>query len=1203
VEWRLSIGGMSRVYRGTHLPSGLPIAVKVLFPSEAPIYQALISSFEREVAATRRLKHPHVVEVYDAGVTPRDERYLIMELLNGEDVADRLDRGILKIDEALELADQVLVALGYAHAQGVIHRDLKPGNIWLSGPISLGRIHAKLVDFGVARIVDSKDFSRMLVGTPAYMAPEQIHGKADGRADLYALAMTLYEALCGQRPYFHNSVDALLIQAMEAIPPPPTTFRPDIPPPIEAWLLKALEKDPDKRFASAEVMRAELAAYKEARSLSSRYGTTRTRKTSALLTAKTPENRWTSFIWAQGPEADRQRLLRLFQEAKATIEQNDSVLIASFGRVTSFGDEARRAVSAALLGRSMHLAVAVFTLHLPSPSLAELEAAAQPELFFEGELRINRETYQLVRGLFDLRSVDGGVYAILGEKPFGAGLRGLLGTEPPLVGRDREKRLLLQIAERFLSEEANEPTLLLGDAGLGKSRLKVELRRALSRQQRPFEYIEGRGDPALQNRPYALFIQALRLGSLDVSDLDGAASAIIESLQELSQGGPVLFVLEDLQWADDASIALLPRLASLEKVWLIGLARPEAAPKIESTFRKRIECWPFSLQDVTAFTKEMVGDNKDLAETLFEISQGNPFLVEETLQGFRDAGLLLHDGDKWIVSGPLRAPTSVGAQWFLQSYLDALSFTEKDLLKRASLFGPRFYAEALESFGTDTKTIPGLVRKGLIFERIPSDVSGAREFLFRHPLLREAAHRLLLPNDEASLHREIARWLSGRELPESLNIAKHLVAAKEPEASAAWYKRAAEEALSRRQNPQAIEFISKAIDLAGESSSLLFSLLLFREELLSNTGQREAALADLKRLTELAQDDESKAQVLFRRGRVLWAQGETVHAKNLLQEGVSLTKKLQSDARTCAYLLLLAEIEASEGFFAPALSLATEARTLAEAKNLPVLVAASLFTSAQLQQRLGDLYRAKLLFEQSLVAARRLHDKSLETRSLSALGAVLLLLGRTASAEEHLQQSASLATRIAQKESLAESRYFLAQIALQKEKPEVAQKLLEEVRLIADTVQHRDLSASCRVLLSFTLLHRGLYEEAVDNAAEALELAPDPWAWALSRAALSLAHLERKNLTAANAHATAALVELQSAIDDASPSPFDFPEDAFWALCDVLQRTKRVSDEARCKEAAQKFFLERAERISDEATRYAFSHRPGHRKLFIGGGG
>jgi eukaryotic-like serine/threonine-protein kinase len=1199
VEWRLSIGGMSRVYRGTHLPSGLPIAVKVLFPSETLVYRTLVSSFEREVDATRRLRHPHVVEVYDAGVTTRDERYLIMELLSGEDLADRLDKGTLGIEEAIELADQVLVALGYAHAQGVIHRDLKPGNIWLSGPASLGRMHAKLVDFGVARIVDAKDFSRMLVGTPAYMAPEQIHGKSDGRADLYALAMTLYEALCDQRPYFSYNLDTLFAQALEVIPPPPSTYRPDIPPPLDSWILKALEKDPDNRFANAEEMRASLLAYKEARALSSRHVSIRTRRSTIAPQHDKPESRWTSFVVAQGPAEDQRRLLQVLTDAKATIEQQDDVLIASFGRTVLFGDEARRAVSAALLGRSMHLATAVFTGRCPSNSLAELFAHMRSEFFSPGDVRLDRETYQLVRGLFELRPIESGVYSSIGEKSFGAGVRGILGTEPPLIGRESEFSQLTQAADRFLSSESNDSLLLLGDAGLGKSRLKIELRRSLSRQQRSFEYIEGRGDPSLKDRPYALITQALRLGSLSNPNNEKISAAILSYLEEVAQNSPLLLVLEDLQWSDDASLALLPQIAACQQIWLIGLARPETLPRLENIFRKRLELWPFSLQDSLAFTKALIGDHRDLAEYLFDSAQGNPLLIEETLQSLRDANVLVHDGDQWNISGPLQAPTSVGAEWFLQAYLDALPLQEKELLKKASPSGPRFYGKALEILGADPLALPALVRKGLIVERVPSEMSGTREFLFRHPLLREAAQRLLLPAEKVSVHRELARWLSGREAPEAVIVAKHLAAAEEEEAAATWYRRAVEEALSKRQTAAALQLLSQAISMAQKTPSFLFTLLLLREDIFSRTGQRDASVADLEALSRLAYDEDSHAQVLFRRGRACWAQGEYTEARTLLQEGVAQARLAQHDLRVCEHLLLLAEIEAAEGHSSLALTLTAEARALAEAKSQPLLVASALQISAQLYQRIGDLYRSKLFWEQALAAARRIHERSLEAKILSGLGGLLVTLGRAASAEENLQSSMALVVRLGLQETLAENKYFLAQIALQKSLNDDAKQLLEDARRISDTIQHRALSAACRISLAFLSLQNSLFEEAVDNAAEALELAPDPWPWAIARAVLSLSHLRRGNLTAANAHTTAATVEFLSAIQEASPGALDLPEEGLWALCETLQRASRTIEAAQCKEMAQTFFADRASRISDDATRYAFVNHPGHRKLFL----
>lgn len=254
IEKPLGRGGMGELYVARHERLGSRVAVKILHAAFTD-HELALARFYREAKAMARIRSPYVATVLDALETPDGRPCLIVELLDGEDLQRRLRGGRLNVDEALDLAVQVCTGLAAAHAVGVVHRDLKPSNILLDDAQGV----AKLVDFGVAHLDGDAQLTQTgtVVGTPAYMAPEQIRGSStvDGRADVYGLGAVLYRALTGQAPYQGTVPTSVLSDVLENAPEPPGAIAPDIPTDVEAFILRAMSRDPDTRFESADEMR------------------------------------------------------------------------------------------------------------------------------------------------------------------------------------------------------------------------------------------------------------------------------------------------------------------------------------------------------------------------------------------------------------------------------------------------------------------------------------------------------------------------------------------------------------------------------------------------------------------------------------------------------------------------------------------------------------------------------------------------------------------------------------------------------------------------------------------------------------------------------------------------------------------------------------------------------------------------------------
>lgn len=256
---QLGQGAVAQVYRGL-APDGLQVAIKLLHPSLTGD-EGFVARFSREAEAAASLDHPHIVHVLDHGVEG-EQHYLVMELVDGPTLQAVLrDRTQpLAPAEAVALIARLAEALDYAHRQGVIHRDVKPSNILLRG----GRLDDPVLgDFGVARMVDATVATQAgaLLGTPAYMAPEQGEGRpGDERSDVYALGVILYELLTGRPPFQADSPYALILRHIHTPPPPPRSLRSDLPPALEAVVLRALEKDPAARYPTAAAFAAALTA-------------------------------------------------------------------------------------------------------------------------------------------------------------------------------------------------------------------------------------------------------------------------------------------------------------------------------------------------------------------------------------------------------------------------------------------------------------------------------------------------------------------------------------------------------------------------------------------------------------------------------------------------------------------------------------------------------------------------------------------------------------------------------------------------------------------------------------------------------------------------------------------------------------------------------------------------------------------------------
>ncbi|MDI1430374.1 serine/threonine protein kinase [Polyangium sorediatum] len=269
----LGRGGMGVVYVAENLRVKRQVAIKVLSRAATELHGDALVRFEREAQAAGQIGSDHIVEVLDLGTTEQGDRFMVMELLEGETLKERAKRGRISIDKIVELFRQLLDGLEAAHAAGIIHRDLKPDNVFLQKKKAGHDDWVKILDFGISKFSgmsgEAAQHTRtgVVMGTPFYMSPEQARAASsvDARSDLYTVAVMLYEMLTGQVPFSGETFAELMFKIVFESQPHPKAVSPMLDDEICGIVVKGMHRDPAARFQSADEFRVALAAWEEKR--------------------------------------------------------------------------------------------------------------------------------------------------------------------------------------------------------------------------------------------------------------------------------------------------------------------------------------------------------------------------------------------------------------------------------------------------------------------------------------------------------------------------------------------------------------------------------------------------------------------------------------------------------------------------------------------------------------------------------------------------------------------------------------------------------------------------------------------------------------------------------------------------------------------------------------------------------------------------
>ncbi|MCC6623264.1 MAG: protein kinase [Deltaproteobacteria bacterium] len=867
-------GGMGVVYRARDLDAGGLVALKAL----KRLQPAAVQRFSREAELLAALSHPGIVRYVAHGADGTDEPFLVMEWLDGEDLAQRLLRGPLDVAQAVALTKRVAAALGAAHAQGVVHRDVKPHNLFLPQ----GRLEeVKIVDFGVARPggeLSDMTATGALLGTAGYLAPEQATLGARGleaSADVFSLGCVLYECLTGRLPFVGDNALAVLSKILLAEAPRLRDARPEAPEALERLVLDMLSKDPAARprDGAAVVARREaldriapVAAVAERSPAEAPRGLTHGEQQLLCVVLLGP---------GASPEVDAE-VGRFGGRLDALLDGSRLVTFAGLGVATDLAAQAARcalalraarpgvpialatgrgdATRALPVGEVIDRAFALLRDPLTVPSPGTTPRSSAPNTRRPPGIWVDEATAGLLDHRFDIGGDRSGLE--LQHERAHAAPRTFLGKVLPFVGRDRELAQLDAIARACADEPRAAVALVTAPPGVGKSRLRRELLERLALHEPAFEVLLASAEPLRAGSAFGLIGEAVRhaagirggeplelrhkklrarlsrhlpaaeLGSLSafLGELAGAPvteapSPALQAARRDPQlmgaqlqrafeallraelaAGPVLFVIEDLQWADAPTVRLLDGALSAfadQPLMLLALARPEARATFPDLWAAHgvveIGLGPLPKRAIERFVKQALGDDTDPArvQRLADRSAGNAFYLEELCRAAAEGR------DE-------RLPDSVVAM--AGARLDAMSPEDRRLLRAASVFGERFWlggvialgdAERPEAAWIPTRArLRALAERELITRRPDADLPGEEAYDFRHALMREAAYAALTEEDRRLGHRLAATWLADGREADPLVLAEHFERGGVLARAIAEYTRAARQAMN-----------------------------------------------------------------------------------------------------------------------------------------------------------------------------------------------------------------------------------------------------------------------------------------------------------------------------------------------------------------------------------------------------------------------
>lgn len=879
-------GGMGAIYRGIDLRYSQPVAIKILGCIGAHVPER----FLREARILAELDHPGIVRHIAHGTTPNEIMYLVMEWLQGEDLAERLTRQPLPLSEALEVMRSVCGALELIHSRGIVHRDIKPANVFLPAQGARG---AKLLDFGVASgglAARALTQQGTLLGTVGYMSPEQARGDEDidPRADLFALGCVLYECLTGRAPFVSAHALGVLAKVLHEQPARPSDVNPGLDPRVDGLLARLLAKNRDERLPDVRALLDELsslasapAAEATARSRRPSVGGAEQRIVSVIL-GKAKGGAVVAQRGADGVSELSSRVCSRFGVQLASLKGGVLALLSSPRGEAN--DRASQAVSCALELHRLRpdLKVAVSTglaeTSLEVPIGAAIDsAAALLERLDQSGVFVDHVTLGLIGLRFEVARL-GALHHVLAARRDLAASHVLMGRSTPHVGRQRELRTLDGVLDECVDESVSRLVLVTGPPGIGKSRLVSEWL-VQSGQRGAVKAVFARAEPNSSGTALSLVDRALRdaFGIRESDDAETQYASIARHLERSSQTPSARLVVELL-----AELLGIPGPAEPSGVLLAARASPEV---MRTQMRRALQTWldietarqplvvvledvhwadPLSVDFWTETVREaphrslmilalarpeaekqltalgrgaavhlrLLGLAPRAARQLVEFALDRPLEAEVLSRVIQTA-----DGNPFILEELIRRVATGSTDWpdtvmaMVQSRFEKLPSGARRALRAASVFGERCWDAAIDEVvgeAADTRALlKTLAENELLVVAPESRYPETREYRFRHALLRDAAYAMLTVEDRRVAHAIAGDWLERNQEKDAAALAEHFQRASLTERALPWLVRAAKVAIDAGDTKTTIELADRGVEL-GASGAERGRLLLLR---------------------------------------------------------------------------------------------------------------------------------------------------------------------------------------------------------------------------------------------------------------------------------------------------------------------------------------------------------------------------------------
>jgi tetratricopeptide (TPR) repeat protein len=852
-------GGTSEVWRAFDRVEGAPVAVKLL--SWAVPHGR--ERFEREGRMLAELGHPGIVRYVDHGQAEDGLAYVAMEWLEGETLAKRMARQPLSPAESIDVVRRVAEALGAAHAREIVHRDVKPNNVLLVGG-DLRR--PKLLDFGVALLESAGTVTTQkgLLGTPSYMAPEQVRAAhtVDARADVFSLGCVLFRALTGRVAFESDSLPAIVAKILHEEPAPISLLRPEVPAALEALVARMLSKHPEGRPRDGAAVAAEL-------------GGIAIRGPGSKPALGPDEQRIVSVVMIDGEPAHLAATRALASKFGAQLDVlRAGAAVALLENTGEVRDLAARSAACALALRAACGAPASLAMGRAVDN--QLSRIGEPIERAARLLRAGDGVWidDVTAGVLDARfevvtAGDPPALLLRRERDPDEPVRTLLGRPSPYVGRDRELAALEAIFAQCRAEQVARAVLVTAAPGMGKSRLRQEFLRRLRERRESVEVLVGRGDSVCAPGAFGMLSQAVRatagvIGGQPVelaheklrawvaraapaSDGERVARLIGEmvgvpsfaapspalrtaradamlrgdqiraAFEDLVDAAcaerPVLLVLDDLHWADRPTVALVDRLLRNLRhrpLMVLALARAEVRELFPNLWAERdveeLRLGRLTPAASSRLARTVLGEGIEEATVarIVEHADGNALCLEE----------LCHA----VVEGRVDTlPGTVLAT--VQARLATLDADTRRVLRAASIFGRSFWAGGVRALlaGLDPNDwIDALTQREIVLARSKSRFGGELEYGFRHDLIREASYGTLTEDDRTLGHKLAAAWLESVGETDALLLAEHFERGGEGGRAVAWFRRAAEEALAGNDFAAAAARADRGVECGAE---------------------------------------------------------------------------------------------------------------------------------------------------------------------------------------------------------------------------------------------------------------------------------------------------------------------------------------------------------------------------------------------------